>query len=96
MVKLRTIQAYELEKVPDHIRQQVENLSIQMATQMAELCSNYEPNICLACIPWVMAALLRSFIVEEEAEVKNATLNIAIAVIRNMEFLTGFSIREGK
>jgi hypothetical protein len=92
MVKLRNVQAYPTKNVPDHIVQECHDTAEEMCKLLELKFEGKSPNMILGAISFIHASLIKTCVVEEPKEISNATRNAMIALVKNIETLTGVDV----
>lgn len=91
-MKLRNVQAYPIDGVPDHIIQECADLGIKIGMELSETLKNHHPNIILGAINFFHAAMIKRCVSEKPEELEKATRLAAIAMIKNVEYLTNTNL----
>ena len=88
-MKLKNVQAYQIEDVPDHITHECCQLGIALATEVENLFKEKDPNIILGAVTFFHAAMIKNLISDDlEQQIKASKLS-ALGLIKNVEFLNG-------
>jgi hypothetical protein len=86
-MKLKNVQAYEINDVPDHITHECSQLGISLVLEVEHLFKGKDPNIILGAITFFHAAMIKNFISDKIEEQEKAAKLSAMALIKNVGFL---------
>lgn len=93
-MKLRQINAYRTEDVPDHLLHEITELGKEFMNAIAPLLDNVHPNKSLSAINFVLAAVTKTLVSDDISEQRKAALVQARGIIGNVAMLNGMSIDE--
>jgi hypothetical protein len=93
-MKLKHLQAIDNNKVPDHISEEIERLTIKFENALSPLLDRVNPNITLAAICYLHAALFKHFVSDDLKEVRKGAFLTARALIKNIQILSQVSEEE--
>jgi len=92
MVKLKNVQAYPINDVPDHLVHECKQVGIELAKLIQDNFADTSPNVMLGAIAFLHASILSFHIVDDPEELSKATKQACVALIKNMENLGKFDI----
>jgi len=78
---------HKIENVPDHILQEMQNFSIDLAKVVLPMVQSVPPNIALCGLNWMMAAMLEYLVSEEPEELKKAAEQSCIMLLGNVDMI---------
>ena len=91
-MKMKNVQAYPIENVPDHLIHECGEVGREMSELLLEKFRDKDPNIFLGGITFAYAAFIKHFISDDEEQLKKAAILYATGVIKNVEFLAKINI----
>jgi hypothetical protein len=86
-MKLKNVQAYPINSVPDHITHECSETGKEIFKLLSEKLEGIETNIFLGGLTFAYAAMIKKFISNDPDQLKSATLLYAMGLIRNIELL---------
>jgi len=87
MAKLKMLSMHKIENVPDHIIQQMQEFSKKLVIHNISIVQSVDPNIALAGLNWMLAAMLKQLISDNPEELRKAVKFSCEMLIGNMEML---------
>lgn len=87
MAKLKLLSRHKIEKVPDHIIEEMIRASADLVVKMIPLIDSMPPNIALNAIQWTNAVLIKHLVTNNPEELRNAAKWAAVELIKNVEKL---------
>jgi hypothetical protein len=94
-MKLKNVQAYSINNVPDHLTQECCELGKDMIITLETLFNQKEPNIILGAIAFFQAAMIKNLVSDKPEEQKKAARMAAVALLKNVYFLNGLDLEDG-
>jgi len=88
-MKLKNVQAYPIENVPDYITHECSQLGIALAMEVENLFKDKDPNIILGAVTFFHAAMIKKLISDDLTQQVKASELCALGLIKNVEFLNG-------
>lgn len=83
---------YELDQVPDHIVHEIDDFNRQLVELIFPLIENFPPNIVLASLNFIHAGVIKNLVSDNEEELRKAASIESLALIKNIEFISGIKI----
>jgi hypothetical protein len=93
-MKLKQIDTYKCENVPDHVLQEITDLNAKFMNAVMPLLDSEKPNLSLSAINHLLAYVTKSCVSDDVKEQRRAALHQARAIIGNMAMLNGLTIEE--
>ena len=90
MTKLRNVRLYNANDVPDHIMQEVMELTRKIALAIGTASLDYDYNIILSALNRCHAAMIVQIVTEDG--LIDAARTEAIGLVKNIEHISGQSI----
>lgn len=87
MIKLKVLKMYDTNNVPDHILEEMKEVSLKMIKALTPLFQEHDANIAMAAINWAHAILIKELVIDDAEELMNAAKTSAICLVNNVEFL---------
>lgn len=89
MAKLKNVQFYSIDEVPEDLTNQCKDLAIQLAQMITPILeeNKNEPNIIFGAITFLHAAIIKHLVSDDPEELQKATEIAAIGLLKNIEFL---------
>ena len=84
-MKLKSVEIYKSDDVPDHILQDVHNAAIEIGEAIFDICMKYPSNITLGALNWTHAAMTNHLVVDTDEAIENAGLQQAKALYNNIK-----------
>lgn len=94
MTKLRLIRLYNAGDVPDHVLQEVMDLTTQIAHDISESLIGHDGGVILSAFNRFHASMICAMV--SESGLKEAARTEAIGLIKNVEHMSGQSVLEDK
>jgi len=94
MTKLKLLRLYRTEDVPDHLLQEISDLCAKMVTAIGKVSKGHDSNMILSAYNRVHAAIICEIVAE--SSIKDAAQTEAIALVRNIEHLSGQDVFTSK
>jgi len=93
-MKMRHLEVYKLENVPDHLRHEIHSLIAQLndLMQSAKIYDKHEANVVLAAMSFLYATLIHHYISDDLEAKKTAAAKYAWGLIKNIELVSGIKI----
>ena len=95
-MKLKSIELYKIDEVPDHILQEVHVLSKKMTVAITDLVDESEPNIVLAAVSFFHAVITNHLVIDDDDAIKTAATQQAKALIGNILYVRDLQKSETK
>ena len=89
MVKMRMVNLYKTENVPDHIIEELKDFIMKLMRQIAPVIENADCNLILSSMNHILAMMVDMYISEDPQEIKQAARNLARGFLGNVKFYTG-------
>ena len=86
-MKLKHLKAYNTNDVPEHITQEINELSAILVQAIKPHLDGRSPNIVLCAFNFLHAGLLKMYVSDKREEIENAARLAAISIIKNVELL---------
>lgn len=86
-MKMKNIQAYPIDGVPDHVVQECGDLGILMMLELLPIINKKHPNLVLGAIAFVHASMIKNAVSDDPEEQRKAAEMAAFALIKNVVFL---------
>lgn len=86
-MKLKNVQAYKKENVPDHIIEEITQLAEKMSKALFPFLIEKDPNIAMGALSYFHAASLKYLISLDPEQCRKAAKLNALGLIENMELL---------
>jgi len=83
-MKLKSIEIHKVENLPDHIVQEVHDLSNKLGEAVYDLCIQNPSNIVLGALNWTHAAMTNHLVVETDEAIELAARQQAAALYNNI------------
>jgi hypothetical protein len=93
-MKLKQIQAYQTDDVPDHVLEEIVELSRKLTAAILPLMDNEHPNKSLSAVNFVLAAVTKLLVSDDINEQRRAAFLQAKGIIGNVAKLNGLSFDE--
>lgn len=87
MVKLKMLSMHNVENVPDHLLQEMQEFAVKLSMEMIPIIDSVHPNIALAGLNWAQAGMLKHLITNNPDELRKAAKMSCIMLLKNMEIL---------
>lgn len=94
MVRMKMINLYKTEDVPDHVIEELKAVIAKIYTALAPIGATTNTNLMLSATNHFMAMLVKMYISENPEEIKRAALNLARGFLGNVKFYTGVDVME--
>lgn len=92
MVKLRNFQAYQTDRVPDHVLEEIHTLGTKMAIAFQPLIEDKSGNIVLASLNFLLASAIKHYVSDDAEQIRKAALTYAASLVKNIEMLMDMKI----
>lgn len=89
MVRMRMVNLYKTEDVPEHIIEELKALIMKMMKEIAPVIEDVNCNLILSAINHIQAMMVQMYISEKPEEIKRAARNLARCFLGNVKFYTG-------
>jgi hypothetical protein len=86
-MKLKSLACFNTNDVPDHVLQEVIDLSTQLIMKIEPLFKDKNPNLILGAFSYAHAALIKIYVADRRDELEHAAKLHAMALIKNMDIL---------
>jgi len=94
MVKMKNVQAYHTDRVPDHVQEEIHVLGTKMAIAFQPLVEDKNGNIVLAALNFLMASAVKHYVSDEPEQIRKAAFTHSLALIKNIEMLVDMKIEQ--
>ena len=84
-MKLKFLSPISMDKVPDHLIEEINQLAVKMGEALFPLFNHQNPNITMAAMNYVHAALINQLITDDPVEKVKAAKLTALALMRNIQ-----------
>ncbi len=91
-MKMKNIQAYPINNVPDHLVHECGELGRDIIILLGEKYADKDSNILLGALTLAYATIIKSIISDDPEELKKAAFACIKALIKNLELLAGHNI----
>jgi len=92
MVRMKMVNLYKTENVPDHVIEELKDLIMKIMKQVAPVIENTNCNLILSAMNHIMAMMVEMYISEKPEEIKRAAQNMAIGFLGNVKLYTGVDV----
>lgn len=92
MIRLKHLKAYEDKNVPDHIVQEVNDLSAKMLVAFQDVTKNVDSNLVLSALNRLHSLIIIHLVVDDPLHIRSATLCEAKTLIKNVEYFSKVDI----
>lgn len=87
MAKLKNLSFHEIDKVPDHVLEEMQNCAVEMGNLIHEFLNKHDSNIVMGAIGWVHASILNRIVSDKEGELEKAGKMAAFTLLKNIDIL---------
>lgn len=89
MVKIRLLNIYKTEDIPDHVIEELKAHIMNIFTAITPITEGVSSNLNISAMNHVMAMMVKIYISEDPEEIKRAARNLAYGFLGNVKFYTG-------
>jgi len=93
-MKLKNVQAYPIDGVPDHITHECVEVGAAMGKLLLETFKDKDPNMFLGGLTFAYAAMIKYLISDDPEQLKKAAILYAKGLVKNIELLGKIKILE--
>ncbi len=86
-MKLKALSMHKLENVPDHLIEEMREFAEKLGKHNIRLVEGVSPNIALAGLNWMLAAMVKHLVTNDPEELRNAAKFCCHMMLKNMEIL---------
>lgn len=95
-MRLKNLKSYDLNDVPDHVIEELKNLTDELATLILPYFQNHDPNLILSALSRLNAISIIMLVSKDPDELKSAARTYAIGLIKNIEQIADIKILNDK
>jgi hypothetical protein len=87
MVKLKMLSLHNVEDVPDHILQEMQDFAAKLTIAVRPFVDSASPNVALAGLNWMLPVMLKHLVSNDPNELRKAARYSCKMLLSNMEIL---------
>ncbi len=87
MVKLKMLSMHNIESMPDHILQEMQDFSLKLIKATLPYVEETSPNIALAGLNWMLPCMIKNLVTNDPEELRKAAKMSCVMLLKNMEIL---------
>ncbi len=87
MVKLKALSMHNVENVPDHVLQEMQEFSVKLTMATVPHIESVSPNVALAGLNWMVPCMIKHLVTNDPEELRKAAKMSCIMLLKNMETL---------
>ncbi len=87
MVKLKNLSGKSVEDCPDHLIQEIQDLSIEIGKAIMPVICDKHANIVLSALNFVHCGIIKKLVTDDREQLENAVKNESIGLWKNMQVL---------
>lgn len=92
MVRMKLMNLYKTEDIPDHVIEELKALILKMMEAIAPITEKTNCNLTLSAMNHILALMVKMYISEDPMEIQRAALNLAKGFLGNVKFYTGVDV----
>ncbi len=95
-MKLRNLSGIKTENAPDHILQEIQNLTEEIGKILLPILRKHNPNIVLSALNFFHVSMIKLLISDNRKELERAVILEGEALFENMKILIELMEKENK